>query len=537
MRETVAVIDIFAGPGGLGEGFASFRRVGRVHHPYKVRLSVEMDEHAHRTLELRSFFRQFCTMPVPDDYYAYLQGKLSRAELFERWPKQAARARREALRATLGSADNQRIYARIRSILAQHGRRPWVLIGGPPCQCYSTIGRGRRQAAGAGRTAFERDHRHFLYREYLSILARFRPPVFIMENVKGILSSRVGNENIFRCILADLRHPSRALSEFDAARTAGGDACGYPTYRVFSLAAQGEEPENLDPLDFVVQAEDYGIPQARHRVILMGVRDDLRVRPSTLERNKELVAAESVLADLPAVRSMLSREQDSAERWRAVVTCARSQPWFQDAEVHTSGLEKRTPWVRAELCHAVDSVPSDLSPGGEFIPGYTEPAMLRDWIVDRRVGGVCNHSARAHMNEDLHRYFFCACFARVCGQSPRMADFPEALLPAHQNVRQAIDGDIFDDRFRVQEADKPAVTITCHMAKDGHYNIHYDPTQCRSLTVREAARLQTFPDNYLFEGSRTQQYRQVGNAVPPLLAIHIARVVYDVLEQAHAADR
>jgi DNA (cytosine-5)-methyltransferase 1 len=137
------------------------------------------------------------------------------------------------------------------------------------------------------------------------------------------------------------------------------------------------------------------------------------------------------------------------------------------------------------------------------------------------------------MQKDLYRYFYAACFAQAENISPKLRDFPIDLLPNHANVADAIEGNnLFQDRFRVQLPDRPKTTVTSHISKDGHAFIHYDPTQCRSMTVREAARAQTFPDNYLFTGSRTAQYTQVGNAVPPLLANQIADRVYRVLDQA-----
>jgi DNA (cytosine-5)-methyltransferase 1 len=163
--------------------------------------------------------------------------------------------------------------------------------------------------------------------------------------------------------------------------------------------------------------------------------------------------------------------------------------------------------------------------GGIFVPGKVLQVFARDWYLDDRIEGVLNHETRTHITEDISRYAFAAQFAKTEGFSPTIHEFPKRLLPNHRNVHGREDTVPFSDRFRVQLRNQPSTTVTSHISKDGHYYIHYDPEQARSLTVREAARLQTFPDNYFFDSPRTQQYHQVGNAVPPLLSQQIERIV------------
>lgn len=518
MPSPYPVIDIFAGPGGLGEGFASLRRRRRG-SLFHVCLSIEKDSIAYQTLLLRAFYRQFRSDKVPGAYYKYLRGKISRDKLFELYPTEAQMALNEAWHKELCEENHEEIRRRITQQL--DGANAWVLIGGPPCQAYSIAGRSRMK--GVDLKKYENDERHYLYREYLKIIADHRPPVFVMENVKGMLSSTVSGKRIFLQIHKDLEHPLEALGT----ERSNGTKQSELTYRIYSLV-RGENLFNgFEPGDYVIKAEDYGVPQTRHRVILLGIRSDLKVLPRTLVPSTPRLTLEEIISDLPKLRSILSRVEDSSEKWVEAVRSIRKLPCFGQ----NGGSLDREFWAGvANILNCLEA--ESLNTGGEFVRTKQIIRSCSAWYYDKRLGGVCNHSARAHIVDDLNRYLFAACYAATYQKSPELQNFPEVLLPNHKNVKSALEGELFNDRFRVQLWKKPATTITSHISKDGHYYIHPDPAQCRSLTVREAARLQTFPDNYFFEGPRTSQYQQVGNAVPPLLARQIAEVVFEVLQTA-----
>jgi len=521
-KSAIPVIDLFAGPGGLAEGFSSFNPPAR--NIFKVCLSIEKDFYAHRTLELRSFFRQFPFGRVPNEYYSYLGKEITRDELFEIYPLEAEVATNEAWHAELGSPvfPSEKVDDRI--VKALGNSEKWVLMGGPPCQAYSTVGRSRNK--GIEGYVPEEDKRHFLYREYLRIISRHWPTVFVMENVKGLLSAKVNGSKIFDHILEDLHNPLSALKNSYPVGTTGYK------YRIHSLVKSTSFPfdsnlSDFSPSDYLIMSESYGIPQARHRLILLGVREDMGdVQPETLARQQQ-VNTDGVIDGLPALRSGLSREADTYETWMERVWEIMNDELFDSIYDE----QERDVWDRIGTALSELSISEKYGRGGEFVPFIARCRYRHDWYLDSRLKGICNHTTKAHITSDLHRYLFASCFAAVHGRSPTLPEFPKKLWPAHKNAHKAKRSGNFSDRFRVQIGGKPATTIMSHISKDGHYYIHFDPAQCRSLTVREAARLQTFPDNYFFEGPRTEQYNQVGNAVPPLLAFQIASIVSELLHK------
>lgn len=533
----IPVIDIFAGPGGLSEGFNSADAFEGSTGFASV-LSIEKDPVACSTLRLRSFFHQFSQKSVPDTYYKVLRGELPQSEL-EQFPQWAA-ANSIVWNAELGQVPARELHSRIQESL--HGERDWVLLGGPPCQAYSLIGRARMTGVGHDAriskkgidieqikldrlSKFAKDVRHTLYREYLRIVAVHQPAVFVMENVKGILSSKDSvSQKVFAQIRKDLTAPWEAISSDPALKELRKfKKHRNHNYRLYSFVTDTTDRDVSDR-EFLIRCEEHGVPQSRHRVVLLGIRDDFEGRPDVLRLTKQ-VHVRDVIGGLPALRSGLSKDSDTAKSWLGAMR--RCFPRNLRSEL----LDKV---VRKTVSKVIGRTSTRFNRGSTYtksaMPTVDGSAALRKWLTDGRIGGILQHESRSHMNSDLGRYLFAAATARHTKRSPRIPDWPKFLLPKHKNVERyrakgrGAEG-MFVDRFKVQMWDRPSSTITSHIAKDGHYFIHPDPFQCRSLTVREAARLQTFPDNYFFCGNRTQQYHQVGNAVPPFLALQMARVV------------
>lgn len=526
-----SVVDIFAGPGGLAEGFSNVRG-NNGDYAFSIELSIEKEAAAHSTLLLRSFLRQF-NGAIPEAYYNFINANAPEPDWSKQFPEEWERAQSEAWQHELGSEDTTALLdARLDQIRTSSNDK-LILIGGPPCQAYSLVGRARNH--GKKGYVAEEDDRHFLYKEYIRILDRLQPSAFVMENVKGMLSSTIDGERlIFDQVLEDLRGDQRHAGK----------------YRLFALCPSPRprsESETTEPRsrDFVIRAEDFGIPQARHRVIIIGVREDLarsvsdRAVADLIDKRKSEATVKDAIGGMPILRSGLSRSTDGPAEWRAVVLSAMKKVSQLDP-----GLPKAE---RLQFKSTAKHYLTKFQKMNEIPPRESDDVgisnlcskELTDWLVDEKLTRLANNQTRGHMAEDLARYFFAAVFGEVTGRSPKASNYPDELAPNHKNWSTGK----FSDRFRVQLWNAASTTITSHISKDGHYFIHPDPLQCRSLSVREAARLQTFPDNYIFKGNRTQQYVQVGNAVPPLLAKWIGEALHSILvgnaeksEEAYKAE-
>ena len=514
MPATYGVIDLFAGPGGLGEGFAALEE--NSHHPFRIGISVEKEASAHQTLRLRAFLREYRRKNgrLPEEFIAFHAGEKGEPDWSEVDAEAWKLACSEARQLELGTADAaSEIDKAIEQLRAECDDT--ILIGGPPCQAYSLVGRARSR--GKKDYLPEKDERHFLFREYIRVLDKLRPAVFVMENVKGMLSSTVQSRQVFEMLMEDLSSLGHAGEEL---------------YQLRAFRIDGDEirlKEVSVPSEFIVRAEQFGVPQKRHRIILVGIRSDIAHRADAVSipmPSSPRVTVSEAIGSMSRLRSGLSPAKlDNPQKWKSAVRKVAVQLSKVARRSATSELADRLGEISASLANSAYDKRSD-----RILPaGYgTSNAPLLQWLERRGLRALAQHETRGHMESDLGRYLFVSTFGAANERSPKASDFPEELAPDHRSWSTGK----FADRFRVQLANEPATTITSHISKDGHYFIHPDPLQCRSLTVREAARLQTFPDDYLFLGNRTQQYVQVGNAVPPYLARQIAQLLLRLLDGA-----
>jgi DNA (cytosine-5)-methyltransferase 1 len=257
---TFSIVDLIAGPGGLGEGFASLVEDGHV--PFQIGISVEKETSAHRTLTLRSFLRKYRAHhdTLPDQFIDFHAGRVPEPD----WSTVDAEAWRHAIdEARVLELGTETAATAIDGAISKLQARydDTILIGGPPCQAYSLVGRARTR----GKVGYvpEEDERHYLVREYIRVLDRLRPAAFLMENVKGMLSSTVESRLVFEMLMDDLSTLGTGHGhhyELRAIQVENGKVSMYE-------AAQSS--------DFIVRAEEFGVPQRRHRVIIVGIRSDL----------------------------------------------------------------------------------------------------------------------------------------------------------------------------------------------------------------------------------------------------------------------
>lgn len=395
-------IDLFAGCGGLSEGFYK--------QGYKALLHLEIDSTACETLKTRMKYYGYSDNEIQD---AVLCGDITSENIIEEIDK--------------------RVHEDVD-----------LIIGGPPCQAFSSVGRAQSP------DAMSNDPRNYLFENYLQILNHIKPKMFIFENVKGILSAKPKGVHIFDIIV-------REMSK---------------TYNIIS-----------DPKILLLNAADYGVPQVRERVIIIGVRKDI-----------DYIDVKDIYAN---IKKTNSNENDDLPDYVTVGEAILDLPKLQAGE----GMEEQT--VRSEVstnCY-LDKVRS-------------------------KSGKIYNHIARNHNDADRERY-------RI------LSSHKNWQLKDLQQVRPDLvhhDPKHFGNRYTVQESDKPGKTVVAHLYKDGNLFIHPDPEQARTFTVREAARIQSFPDDFIFEGSRTEQYKQVGNAVPPLMAEAFAKTLGEFLDIIEEKD-
>lgn len=405
-------IDVFSGAGGLSEGFFNCG--------YNPIAHVEMNGFASDTLRTRSCYYYLKKTGNLNYYYNYLRGSISKEQLYEKVPKEVLMT---VINEEISDKTYKSIFYKIDDIMKKDNiKEVDVLIGGPPCQAYSLVGRASTQGG------MENDPRNDLYIQYARFLNKYKPKLFVFENVPGMLTAKDGV--IWKRIKQRLR------------------TVGY----------------NIEHR--LVNAHDFGVLQHRKRVIIIGWRKDLDLH----------------------------------------------YPEF--ARMHVNAIVND---LLNDLCH--------LAPGEEHNEYITEPNeyLIESGIRDE-LDILTDHQTRNIRDVDRDIYRIAIEMWNDNHRRLHYTDLPENLQFHNNRVS-------FLDRFKVVEGDmESAHTMLAHISKDGHYYIHPDIEQARSLSVREAARIQSFPDNYYFEGPRTAKFVQIGNAVPPLMAKGIATAIKNLLD-------
>lgn len=408
-------IDLFAGAGGLSEGFIKNGFVPVVH--------VEMKKEACLTLKTRVCYYYLKRTGRLEDYNSYLRGEITRDELYALVPDTLLET---VINETMSTDNMRSLFDRIDSLMKmQKVTDIDVLVGGPPCQAYSLVGRARSA------NQMEGDPRNYLYMLYCEVLKKYRPKMFVFENVPGLLTANKG------LYFADMQQ---------------------------KYTEAGYELEYR-----ILNSREYGVLQNRLRVILIGQKLGEKFVYPEMKKVDSNFTVSDILSDLPEL-----------------------QPGEKNNDYKTQPTE----YLKLSGIRTDDDV---------LTLHQARPNLDRDRKIYRRVISAWNGGH----------------------QRLKYTDLPEELC-THKN-RTA-----FLDRFKVVAADLPyAQTMVAHISKDGHYFIHPDESQARSISVREAARIQSFPDSYYFEGGRTASYLQIGNAVPPLMAQAIAlELKKQLLEEA-----
>lgn len=413
-------LDIFAGAGGLSEGFV---RAG-----YSPICHIEMDSAACYTLRTRAAFHYLMQNDGEEIYRKYLMGEISRDELYSSVPKEVIDS---VIQEEISDSSISSLFNKIEGF----GKKVDLIIGGPPCQAYSLAGRSRDPNRMIG------DKRNYLYTLYAEFLERFQPKYFVFENVTGLLSAKDEDGEL---------HLSKMRVLFKKK--------GYNT--------------ELRVLD----SSQYGVLQKRKRVIIIGKRGDSLGFYPEIEPSIIKYPVESIFSDLPFIHS-------GKGSCYGINEVRHPSQYLIDSKIHTNNLP------------------------------------------------ITFHHARPNNSRDLEIYRVAVELWNDDHKRLNYASLPDSLR-THKNSTS------FADRFKVVAGDLYySQTVVAHISKDGHYYIHPDVDQNRSLTPREAARLQTFPDDYFFESisgkpSRTCAFKQIGNAVPVLLAEKVAEAMRSLLKDS-----